>query len=258
MRWPRLPWLLLAAAAGPAGAQTMLDQEQRLIEIHSLLLDLPALDAPGAYRPGQMSLGLELVTIPPIDGTTGGKKQITASDRTPVFPRPRLALGLPAPEGFRAFAGASYIPPVAIREVTSHFAGAEGGMAYLSGALRVGLRLHLLYAESRSPVTDPQTRDTLRTFAFGAGLSAGYELKVGPGSLTPYGGIGVTRLRGDFRVQSDGARLSSRYTALALQAGLRALVFDHWVGVAELDLYPDRLLHPNFRVAYQLDWGAGP
>ena len=43
--------VLLAALAGGARAQTMLDQEQRLIEIHSLLVALPALEAPGALAP---------------------------------------------------------------------------------------------------------------------------------------------------------------------------------------------------------------
>ena len=115
MRWLRAPCALLAVAAGSAQAQTMLDQEQRLIEIHSLLVALQPGNPPGAYRPGEVSLGLEIIVIPSIDGTTGGKRQITASDRTPAFPRPRFAIGLPAPTDFRAFVGLAYIPPIAIR-----------------------------------------------------------------------------------------------------------------------------------------------
>jgi len=97
MRAFGIAFLPLALAAGAARAQTMLDQEERLIEIHSLLIALQPGNAPGAYRAGELSLGLELIVIPPIDGITGGKRQITASDQTPVFPRPRLAIGLPAP-----------------------------------------------------------------------------------------------------------------------------------------------------------------
>jgi hypothetical protein len=121
-----------AAAPSPVRAQTMLDQEQRLIDIHSLLLDLPPLQSPGALPPGRLSAGLEAVTIPDIDGQTGGKVQITASDRTPVFPRPRVAFGLPAPEGFRAMVGISYIPPFAIRDVSTHYGAAEAGRAATS------------------------------------------------------------------------------------------------------------------------------
>ncbi|MFL5366600.1 MAG: hypothetical protein ACJ781_14100 [Myxococcales bacterium] len=40
--------LLLAAFAGAARAQTMLDQEERLIEIASLLIAVPPDNAPGA------------------------------------------------------------------------------------------------------------------------------------------------------------------------------------------------------------------
>ncbi len=246
----------LAAAPGPAGAQTMLDQEQRLIDIHSLLVDLPPVDAPGSYAPWEASLGLELVVIPPIDGATGSRRQITASDRTPVFPRPRLAVGLPAPDGFRAFAGLSYIPPFQINGVSSHLGALEAGLAWAPGRWRLGLRGHVLYAESKSPVTDPGTRDTLQTFEFGADLSAGYGMRLGPADLTPYAGVGLTRLAGDFTVTSDGNLLTSRTTALALHGGLRALIQRHWEVVAELAAWPGRLIAPRFRAAYVFEWGG--
>ena len=64
--------LLLACAAGSARA-TMLDQQLRLIDIHNLLLELPPVEAPAALRASRVSLGVEVITIPSIDGTTGGK-----------------------------------------------------------------------------------------------------------------------------------------------------------------------------------------
>src|SRR5207245_11217243 len=152
MRRPPIACLIVAAA-GAARAQTMLDQEQRLIEVHSLLVDRGALNAPGAYRERDLSLGLEVIVIPGIDGTTGGKRQITASDRTPVFPRLRLALGLPAPEGFRASVGIAYIPPIQLRDVSSHFAALEGEMAYAPGPLALRLRGHPLVAATTTPGT---------------------------------------------------------------------------------------------------------
>jgi hypothetical protein len=253
VRGARLALAFLAVAAAPAArAQTMLDQEQRLIDVHSLLLDLPPLEAPGALRPGQLALGLEVITIPEIDGTTGGKRQITASDRTRLFPRPRVALGLPAPEGFRIFAGASYIPPVAIREVSTHYAAAEAGMAWVPGLFRAGLRGHLVFASSRAPVTEPGTRDTLETWEYGADVSAGGRFELPLATLEPYLGAGVVHLRGRFRVTSDGAVLRSAYTGPALHAGLRLLHRGRWEGLAELDAYPDRLAHVVFRVGYLL------
>jgi len=245
--------LLLACAAGSAGAQTMLDQQLRLIDIHDLLLELPPVEAPAALRASRVSLGVEVITIPSIDGTTGGKTQITASDHTPLYPRPRLMVGLPAPEGFRAFAGLAYIPPVTIQEVNTHYGAVEAGFAYAPGPLSVELRGHAVYAFSQSPVTDPQTRDSLETFNYGADVRAGYALETGWLNWTPYAGLGVTHLHGRFRVTSDGVVLTSDATVLAVHAGVRLLVRDHWEGVVELDAYPGRLIHPNFRLAYLFD-----
>jgi hypothetical protein len=242
--------VVAAAAATSARAQTMLDQEERLIDIHSLLLDLPALESPGALRAMQLSVGLEAVTIPDIDGQTGGKRQITASDRTPLFPRPRVALGLPAPEGFRALVGVSYIPPVAIREVSTHFGAAEAAFAWVPGTLRVGARAHLSYAFSRSPVTDPSTRDTLETLEWGGELSAGGRFPLSFGTLEPYGGVGGVHLHGRFRVTSDGTVLRSTYDGASLHAGLRVLLRERWEGVAEVDAYPSRLVHTNLKAAF--------
>ncbi len=248
--------LVAVAAAVPAAAQTMLDQEERLIQIHSLLLDLPPVQAPGALLEGQLDVGLELVGIPYIDGTTGGKVQITASDRARIFPRPRLSLGLPAPEGFRAFVGLAYIPPIPINGVAVHYGALEAGLAWTPGPFALGLRGHLVYAVSRSPVTDPATKDTLQTLVGGADLSAGWRLALGPVSLTPYAGVGVVSLEGTFTVQSDGTVLTSGYTGLSVEAGLRLLVVDHWQAVVEFDAYPGRLTHGSLMLGYVFDlWG---
>jgi hypothetical protein len=252
MRALGIACLLLASGAR---AQTMLDQEQRLIEIHSLLIALQPGNAPGAYRAGEVSLGLEIVGIPPIDGTAGGKREITASDRTPVFPRPRLAIGLPAPADFRAYAGLAYIPPIAINDVSSHLGALEAGLAWTRGGpLAAGLRGYLVAARSKSPVTDPATRDTLDTLDFGADLSAGYRLDFGPLSVTPFAGAGISRVAGDFRVTSDNNLLSSRTTNLGLTGGVRLFSRPGIEVVAELVVFPGRLVHPSVSVAWVSDW----
>ena len=251
--------LALAAFAGSAQAQTMLDQEQRLIEIHSLLIALQPGNAPGAYRPGEVSLGLEIIAIPPIDGTTGGKRQITASDRTPVFPRPRFAVGLPAPKNFRAFVGLAYIPPIPIRDVSSHFGALEAGLAWdPGGPFSAGIRGHVLAARSKSPVTDPTTRDTLDTVELGADVSAGYRLDFGPGSVTPFAGIGVTRVAGDFHVTSDGYVLTSRTTNLGLSGGVRLFGHQGIEAVAGWVVFPGRLVHPIVSLAWLSDRFSKP
>ncbi len=246
--------LAVALVAAPAGAwaQTMLDQEQRLIDIHCLLLDLPPLQGPGNLPAWQWDLGLEGITVPTIDGTTGTKVQLTASDRTRLFPRPRLALGLPAPEGFRAFAGVSYVPPFQVRDASTHLVALEAGFAWTPDPFRLGLRGHALYAYSVAPVTDPTTRDTLETEEAGAELSAGWTFAFESAGIDvqPYAGGGVVALHGRFRVTSDGNVLESRYTGAALHAGLRLALAGRWEGVVEVDGYPNRLVHTNFKLAY--------
>ncbi len=253
MRPAALLAFAVALGAGTAArAQTLLDQEQRLIEVHALLLSLAPLAPPGAWAALEAEAGLELITVPTIDGTTGGKRQLTASDRTPVFPRPRLVLGLPAPEGFRAFVGASYLPPVALGGVSSHLGALEAGLAWAPapGPLAVGLRAHLVRARSRSPVTDPNTRDTLDSLEYGADLSIGCRIDTGLGAFTPYASAGLLRVAGDFHVESDGYLLTSRSSELALAGGLRFASARHFTAAAGLIAFPGRLVHPAFLLAW--------
>jgi hypothetical protein len=243
--------LLAAALAAGARAQTMLDQEERLIDIHALLLDLPPLQAPGALDAWRLDLSLEGVTIPEIDGATGTKVQITASDRTRLFPRPRAALGLPAPGGFRAFAGLSYIPPVPIRDVATNAAAAEAGFAWVPGTFRTGLRAHATWATSKAPVTDPATRDVLDSHGWGLDLSAGGRFRPTASlQLEPYAGAGFVSVHGRFEVTSDGNVLTSDFDGLAWHAGVRALLGGRWELVTEVSGYPDRLVHTDVRFGY--------
>jgi hypothetical protein len=249
MKWFGL--LAIALSASAARAQTMLDQEQRLIQIHSLLIALPQQTSPDGYDPGQLSLGLELIIIPDINGQTGGKTQITASDRTPVFPRPRVALGLPAPEDFRAYVGFTYLPPFEINSVSSHQVGIEGSFAWAPrGPLSVGLRSFAIFAESKSPVTDPNTRDTLDSFLAGGELSAGYRFDLGSFSLTPFAGAGATYVMGNFRVTSDNTPLSSDTVTASVNGGVRFHAGAGIDAVAQVLAYPGLLVHPVFGIAW--------
>jgi hypothetical protein len=242
--------LLLGVAAGGARAQTMLDQEERLVEIHSLLFFLPALEAPAALRPLQARVGLELVGIPVIDGTTGSKVQITASDKARVFPRLRLGLGLPVGGDWSAVAGAAWIPPIEVNQVTVDMIGLEAGLAWSPGPFAAGLRLHGEYADSQSPVTDPSTRDRLITRIAGADLSAAWRFRPGSIELTPYASVGVARVEGTFTVTSDGYQLGSTTTNLELSAGLRLLAFRQLEVAAELVAFPGVLIHPSFTISW--------
>jgi hypothetical protein len=251
--------VLLFALSGAARSQTILDQEQRLIQIHSLLVALDPETSPGAYRPGELSLGVELIVIPSIDGSVGNNKRLTASDQTPVFPRPRLAIGLPAPQDFRAFVGIAYIPPIEINDVSSHEGAVELGYAWAPpGPLAVGLRGYALFAESKSPVTDltKQLRDTLDSFDVGGEVSAGYKLDFEPGSVTPFAGFDVTYVNGNFRVTSDHDLLTANSVNPTINAGVRIYSKLGIEALAELMVVPGVLIHPVFGLAWTPDWFA--
>ena len=151
--------------------------------------------------------------------------------------------------------GISYIPPVQVRNISTHYIAGEAGIAYVPDLLRLGVRAYLLRANSQSPVTDPATRDRLLTTGYGADLSAAYLFPLGTLSVTPYAGLGLVHLSGNFLVTSDAQVLTSDSTALALHSGLRLLLGDRWEGVAELGYYPGRMMHPSFRLAYLFDLG---
>jgi hypothetical protein len=252
MRTTPLAALVLATlAAAPAAARAQLVQEEhRLMEVHSLLLDLPPLQAPAALSPGTLDASLEAVTIPFIRGDAPPYHEITASAHTRVFPRPRLLLGLPAPGRLRASAGLSYIPPIRVRQVSTSYVAAEAGLGLSPGALRLGARVHGVYADSRAPVTDPATRDRLITGEWGADVSAGLRLGRGAAVLEPYAGLGIVALRSRFRVVVDGTVLHRSHTSALVLGGVRLLWRSRWEAVAEVDAYPGRLTHTDVRLGY--------
>ena len=68
-----------------------------------------------------------------------------------MFPRPRVTLGLPAPEGFRAHVGLAYIPPITLNEVSSHLGAIDAGLAWApEGPISVGLRGYFMPEDDRS------------------------------------------------------------------------------------------------------------
>ena len=246
-------WLAVAAALVPsaARAQTMLDQEQRLIDIHALLLELPPVSAPADLPPMGARVGLEVIGVPPIDGTTAARRQITASDQLPAFPRPRADVALPlGAEGLRLHAGLAYVPPLTVNDVSAHIGAGELGLGWVAGAWHAELRGQVVVAQTLSPVTERDTRDRLTVFETGGDLSAGRDFDLGFGRLMPYVGGGVVYTNGLFRVTSDGVELRSREIVPVFDAGARLLAFEHWEATAELEAVPRRFVHPSFRIAY--------
>jgi hypothetical protein len=248
-----VPLALLLAL--PARGQGVIEREQRLVDIHALLLDLAPVQAPGALAPGQLGLGLEVTGIPVINGDVGPKREITASDHARLYPRLRVALGLPMPDGFRAFVGGGWVPPVEVNQITVDSLGVESGIAWVNGPWRLGLAGHFAVARALSPVSAPYVRDRLKVTEGGWDLRAGYELRLGKFSLTPYAGGGQVWTKGDFRSSVDGGTVHSTRGGAAIYGGARLLFHDHWEAVVEYSAYPDRLWNPRVRLGYVVSFG---
>jgi len=147
----------------------MLDQEERLIEIHSLLIALQPGNAPGAYRAGELSLGLELIS----SRHRRHHRREAADHRlrsNPCLSPPAAGDRAPRAEDFRAFVGLAYIPPIKFNEVSSQSGGPGSGtrLGPRGPALR-GIRGYVVVARSQSPVTEATTRDRLDTVDFRSG-----------------------------------------------------------------------------------------
>jgi len=76
--------------------------------------------------------------------------------------------------------------------------------------------------------------------------------------VTPFAGVGVTRVVGNFRVTSDNVLLTSRTTNASVTGGLRLFARPGIEAVAELVVFPGRLVHPSFRLAWVFDWLSKP
>ncbi len=80
------------------------------------------------------------------------------------------------------------------------------------------------------------------------------RLDLGPGSVTPFAGVGLTHVAGDFRITSDNVLLTSRTTNVSFIGGLRLFLRPGIEAVTEVVVFPGRLVHPSFGLAWTFDW----
>src|SRR6267378_3863409 len=87
----------------------------------------------------------------------------------------------------------------------------------------------------------------------GTRLGPGYRFNFGPGSVTPYASVGVSRIWGEFHVTSDNSVLTSTTINPGITGGVRLLSKLGLEVVAELVVFPERLVHPSFGLAWVFD-----
>lgn len=229
-----------------------------------------------ALGPGKLRIGGELTYVPEPSAEISRSERCYASKTeqthlSPVFPRPRVAIGLGG--GF-ALEG-SYLPPVTVMDATPNLASVALSRLTSIGAAGLLLRAHATFGKVEGAITCPeeslQTSDVTRP-CYGTSKSTdtykpnmfGAEAAVTFASserITGYAGAGYTALRPRFQVGFQDARPGVAYDdtriivdldRVALFAG-GVMQVSPWIGLlAELYSVPEDVT--TFRVGAHLVW----
>jgi hypothetical protein len=235
---------------------------------------LSGFGVPRAAEPGSLEWGLEVATVPHLSErqrTVGfGGTKTENLNRTSLFARPRLRVGLPRKLALTV----SYLPPVELYDVTPHLAAvALERPLHEATRWRLGARLVGQYgtlegdftcsAEEAAGGSDPQrnpfgceeaSRDQTKM------RSAGLELVVGRrrdrvSRLEPYLALAVHHLELDFRVDArysgvvDRTVLRTAGSTLSLAGGLSYRLADRWALAMEIFYSPLEVVRPPAELA---------
>lgn len=216
--------------------------------------------APGAIR---LSFDLTYVPTPSADIQRASfcQRKSENTELSPIFPRPRLALGLPG--GF--FVEGSYLPPVTVLDATPNLGSVAVGWSRALGAATDGagpwvtLRGHATFGRVNGPITcspdaiqstnpsavcygDEPSDDSYRPNMVGAEGILGWT---GTGRLSGYVGGGYTSIRPRFDVNFrslngnlDDTRVILDDSRIAAFAGARLRVTPRAALTAELYSVP--------------------
>ena len=202
--------------------------------------------APIAFSPGgnvtplgagKFRLGFELTYVPqPSDEITQSEfcqDKSEETDLSPIFPRPRLAIGL----GRGFVLEGSYLPPVTVMDATPNLGSVA--LSYLTnvGATGLLLRAHATFGQVEGAITCPEdaiqtddvlqpcyatepSEDTYKPNMFG--VEAAFTFAGGP-SWSGYGGAGFTAERPRFQVGFQDARPGRPYDDTKIEVDLNRI-----------------------------------
>lgn len=132
--------------------------EAKLLAYYAAPLTFSPSGSIGALAPGSVRLGFDITLIPaPGDEIRKTSRCFLEKEEktqlSPVFPRPRLTVGLPA--GF--FVEAMYLPPVTVGDATANLASVALGVARaITSRVGVAVRAHTTFGQVKGPITCPR------------------------------------------------------------------------------------------------------
>ena len=262
-----LAWLLAAVLSTSAGAQSVIDIHEDLdfdrpeawaLKYFSSATQLSSLGVPDRRKAGSIELGVEAGWLPSLSeeerrvGFYGVK--VEDLNKTPVFARPRLVVGLPA--AFTLTLG--WVPPVEVGGTKPNLVSLAIGRPLFEGrSWRLGARLAGQAGEIEADITcdsdtvaagdDPienpfrceepsQDRVTLRYVGFDLNASFVAGAK---GKLEPYGSVFVAFIDPEFQVDAryngliDRTLQTTDGTTYSFALGARYAAAEAWGLAAE-------------------------
>lgn len=249
----------LAAQGLPEGYSEQAQQDY-LLNYFALATTLSPLHGAVPNAPGQGSLGLDVLVIPPL----GCKRRLVLdytktedTNKAPVAPRPRALYTFPKVGPVAIYAGGGFVPPVPLFGTRNVITSIELGFGVpRPGGFEWGLRFHntmmKTVAEIATPFdpADPEELDFYQASTLGLDLVMDIDLP----ALNPYLAVGVVDASTFFYIGDDGVVSNnlSPYAGLAASLGATGKVGSHFQWAAELYAAPY-----NFNGLTQEEAGAG-
>ncbi len=179
-----------------------------------------------ALNAGQLRLSFEVTYVPKPSADISRSERCYASKAektqlSPVFPRPRAAIGLGGGWALEA----SYLPPVTVADATPNLGSVALSRLTNIGSAALLLRAHATFGKVEGAITCPEdalqqsdvtrpcysnqkSEDTYKPNMFGGDAAVTF---VGGARFTGYAGAGYTSLRPRFQVGFQDTRPGVRY-----------------------------------------------
>lgn len=184
-------------------------QQDFLQNYYALSSTLSPVHGPIPHEPGHGALGVEIAVLPPLGCSKRFVLNHTKTEDTnksPVIPRPRGTVALPAIGKVVPYLGGAYVPPVPINGTVNVIVSLEAGFGAPFGEhFQLGGRFHATLHKTVGDTAgafnpdDPPVDDLFVGSTVGLDALVGWKIDW----ITPYGALGITDASTFFLVGDD-------------------------------------------------------